>query len=331
MDDTEVHPRHRALSANLATLLGRAGDRVGRRREYPGRGPPAGPRRRRRGHPGWARQQTWGRGRVDRRWSSPPGAGLWFSVILRHGWRRTTVAFLTIAAGVAVAEALNRVVAGAVRLKWPNDLFVGRPAGGHPGRSRDDRVRRRLLWSWASVSTLHRAPGGFDPTIVPPPAVLTGAAARPRSGRRRRWRRSCSSSRRGTTSSSRNGPAAPRGLAGAQLDRGPRRRGPARRRIRAGAGGRPGAGRKPGPETPDGGRLSVASGEVISPAVTPARVWLGDDHLADHCGVQRALVAEGAGLGEGEGRAVALVLAPGVKAGVIERDGVGVRRPRRSR
>lgn len=74
--------------------------------------------------------QTAGRGRRGRAWFSPPGAGLYVSVVLaparaRHGSDRST-ALVTLAAGVALAEAIERVTGLAPAIKWPNDLLIGR-------------------------------------------------------------------------------------------------------------------------------------------------------------------------------------------------------------
>jgi len=68
-----------------------------------------------------ADEQTRGRGRLGRRWHSPPGASLYFSVVLRPPLPPHRVPPLTLAAGVAVAEALVQFDA-APALKWPNDV-----------------------------------------------------------------------------------------------------------------------------------------------------------------------------------------------------------------
>jgi BirA family biotin operon repressor/biotin-[acetyl-CoA-carboxylase] ligase len=80
-----------------------------------------------------AEEQTAGRGRLGRTWTSVPGAALTFSVLLRpvtvpaarRGW-------LPLIAGVAVASAVRSVTGrggpdGAVDavLKWPNDVLIG--------------------------------------------------------------------------------------------------------------------------------------------------------------------------------------------------------------
>src|SRR5204863_7475405 len=73
--------------------------------------------------------QTEGRGRRGRSWFSPPGSGLYVSIVLtpsRSADRRRATALTTIAAGVALAEGIEAATGVRVRLKWPNDLYVGR-------------------------------------------------------------------------------------------------------------------------------------------------------------------------------------------------------------
>ncbi|WP_245620599.1 biotin--[acetyl-CoA-carboxylase] ligase [Cryptosporangium arvum] len=70
-----------------------------------------------------AEAQDAGRGRIGRTWTSPPGAGLTFSVLLRPmEVPRERWGWLPLLAGVACVAALPGVDA---RLKWPNDLLVG--------------------------------------------------------------------------------------------------------------------------------------------------------------------------------------------------------------
>ncbi len=70
-----------------------------------------------------ANAQTAGRGRMGRSWSSPPGAGLYVSIVLRPA--PPAVPLLTIAAGVAVAEGVYAASGLNPRVKWPNDVCVG--------------------------------------------------------------------------------------------------------------------------------------------------------------------------------------------------------------
>jgi BirA family biotin operon repressor/biotin-[acetyl-CoA-carboxylase] ligase len=74
--------------------------------------------------------QTSGRGRRGHTWFSPPGSGLYVSVVLapatatRDPAKATTL--LTLAAGVALAEGIERAAGLRIDLKWPNDLQVSR-------------------------------------------------------------------------------------------------------------------------------------------------------------------------------------------------------------
>jgi BirA family biotin operon repressor/biotin-[acetyl-CoA-carboxylase] ligase len=70
-----------------------------------------------------AERQGAGRGRRGRVWTSAPGAGLTFSLLLRPGLPPSRLSLLPLAAGLALAEAC-----GVGGLKWPNDLLV--PGGG---------------------------------------------------------------------------------------------------------------------------------------------------------------------------------------------------------
>jgi BirA family biotin operon repressor/biotin-[acetyl-CoA-carboxylase] ligase len=68
--------------------------------------------------------QTQGRGRRGRVWLDTPGESLLLSVVLRTSLPLARLPTLSIAAGVAVAEALIECGVD-VRLKWPNDVVVG--------------------------------------------------------------------------------------------------------------------------------------------------------------------------------------------------------------
>lgn len=70
--------------------------------------------------------QRLGRGRRGHKWFSPPGAGLYLSVVVRSDMPQGT-SLLTLAAGMAMAEAVLAVTRLPVELKWPNDLVIGRP------------------------------------------------------------------------------------------------------------------------------------------------------------------------------------------------------------
>ena len=78
-----------------------------------------------------AERQTSGRGRRGRAWQSPLGANVYLSVLHRVDGGLQRAGGLSLAMGVAVAEALHALGFTQVQLKWPNDLVVdGRKLGG---------------------------------------------------------------------------------------------------------------------------------------------------------------------------------------------------------
>jgi BirA family biotin operon repressor/biotin-[acetyl-CoA-carboxylase] ligase len=71
-----------------------------------------------------AREQTEGRGRQGRNWSSPPGEGLYMSVVLRPDINPELSSVITLAAAVAVAETLKLDFQIEADIKWPNDVLA---------------------------------------------------------------------------------------------------------------------------------------------------------------------------------------------------------------
>ena len=71
-----------------------------------------------------ASEQTGGRGRHGRHWTSPPGAGLYLSIVLRpdipfeHLWQ------LAFVAAVASAETVSQTSGLPAQIKWPNDVLL---------------------------------------------------------------------------------------------------------------------------------------------------------------------------------------------------------------
>lgn len=72
-----------------------------------------------------AREQTAGRGRQQRAWVSPRDAGLYFSVVLRPRLDARVWPLITLAAALAVCDALREACALETDIKWPNDLMAG--------------------------------------------------------------------------------------------------------------------------------------------------------------------------------------------------------------
>ena len=77
-----------------------------------------------------AREQTAGRGRLTRRWESPPG-GLYLSLLLRPTIPLVRANQLTMLASLSAIDACQALANVSPRPKWPNDLLLqGRKLAG---------------------------------------------------------------------------------------------------------------------------------------------------------------------------------------------------------
>ncbi len=73
-----------------------------------------------------AETQSAGRGRKGRSWMASTGEGLLVSLILRPAMEPSRAALITLMTAVSVAEALIEETGIDARIKWPNDILVGR-------------------------------------------------------------------------------------------------------------------------------------------------------------------------------------------------------------
>ncbi len=71
-----------------------------------------------------ADEQTAGRGRLQRAWSSPKGAGLYFSILLRPKLALDRWPLITFVAALATGDALLEASEVQTDIKWPNDLLA---------------------------------------------------------------------------------------------------------------------------------------------------------------------------------------------------------------
>lgn len=115
-----------------------------------------------------AGEQTAGRGRLGRRWCSPPGGNLHLSAAVNVPPPETdNLVAVPLAAGVAAARALAAAGVERIRLKWPNDLLVGdRKLGGILCEAPEPRARPLVVVVGIGVNL-------SDATLAP---ELTGAA-----------------------------------------------------------------------------------------------------------------------------------------------------------
>jgi len=125
-----------------------------------------------------ADRQTAGRGRRGRAWASPGGVGLYTSILLRPRRPLSQVPLLTLASGLAAAEAIEEVAGLPARLKWPNDILVnGRKVAGilTETASVDERVSQVVIGIGINVN---HAPGDLPAELRPAATSLLLATGR---------------------------------------------------------------------------------------------------------------------------------------------------------
>ncbi|GHU81744.1 bifunctional ligase/repressor BirA [Clostridia bacterium] len=72
-----------------------------------------------------AGEQTLGKGRFGREWSSPKGTGIWLSVLLRTDMSPANISGITLAAGLGICKAIRSLTGCNAQIKWPNDIIIG--------------------------------------------------------------------------------------------------------------------------------------------------------------------------------------------------------------
>jgi BirA family transcriptional regulator, biotin operon repressor / biotin---[acetyl-CoA-carboxylase] ligase len=125
--------------------------------------------------------QTAGRGRLGRSWFSPPGAGLYFSTIIR---RASVAPWVTLAAGVAVADGIRAATGLPLQIKWPNDIVSVGGTGF--------KARRKIAGLLAEASSgpagiqhivlgigINLSPSSFPPELAGRAGSIEGELGRP--------------------------------------------------------------------------------------------------------------------------------------------------------
>lgn len=78
-----------------------------------------------------AETQVKGKGRRGRYWFSPPGVGIWVSIILYPGFSASSRISVGLTTALAIANAVRKVTGLRAFVKWPNDVLVrGRKVAG---------------------------------------------------------------------------------------------------------------------------------------------------------------------------------------------------------
>jgi BirA family biotin operon repressor/biotin-[acetyl-CoA-carboxylase] ligase len=118
-----------------------------------------------------AEAQTGGRGRLGREWDSPPGVGLYVSLVLRPMLPPLELPQITLTTAVAVVRAVRRVVGVTPGIKWPNDLLLnGKKLGGilTEMETESDRIRHVVVGLGLNVNNT-----GFSPGLAATATSLT--------------------------------------------------------------------------------------------------------------------------------------------------------------
>lgn len=115
-----------------------------------------------------AETQTQGRGRRARRFFSPPGCGLYLSVLLRPSLPPEDAPLLTAAAAAAAAEAVEAVSGRAAQIKWVNDVLLdGRKVCGILTEGRVSAETGRFAYVVVGAGfNVCPPPGGFPPELA---------------------------------------------------------------------------------------------------------------------------------------------------------------------
>ncbi len=112
-----------------------------------------------------ADSQTGGRGRLNRNWLSPPGMGLYFSVLLRPDLSAEDLPKITLSAGLAICKAVESEYGVVPQIKWPNDLLLaGRKFVGILAETGSLQImpnRQKPLVVVGVGLNLHQPEGGF--------------------------------------------------------------------------------------------------------------------------------------------------------------------------
>lgn len=123
--------------------------------------------------------QAAGRGRAGRAWASPPGLGLWLSLVLRPAPGAGAPELLPLRVGLGAALGIETAAGeGAARLKWPNDVLLGeRKVAGVLCEATWSVGRAPSFVAGIGVNVLHR-PADFPPELRDTATSIAAATGR---------------------------------------------------------------------------------------------------------------------------------------------------------
>lgn len=107
-----------------------------------------------------ANEQTKGKGRLGRRWESPPEGGIYLSCILRPDISPNEVPKIALVAAISAVKAIRKFSGLEALIKWPNDILLSdRKAGGilTELKAEMDRVNFVILGIGININTSKKA------------------------------------------------------------------------------------------------------------------------------------------------------------------------------
>jgi BirA family biotin operon repressor/biotin-[acetyl-CoA-carboxylase] ligase len=106
-----------------------------------------------------ADEQSKGKGRHGRHWSSPSKGGIYMSCVIRPSIAPNEISRVTLLAAIAVAQAIRDITSLEVTIKWPNDIMMdGRKLCGilTEMKAEQDRVDFVVMGIGINVNTAQK-------------------------------------------------------------------------------------------------------------------------------------------------------------------------------
>ena len=126
-----------------------------------------------------AEEQVYGRGRLRRQWISPPGAGIYVSVLLTEPLPVSEAAHATSVAALAMVKTLRFRYGLPAEIKWPNDILIrGKKLVGILTEMQSDQDITRFLVVGIGVNVNQCREDFEGPFRYPATSVAVEAGAR---------------------------------------------------------------------------------------------------------------------------------------------------------
>ena len=117
-----------------------------------------------------AENQTEGKGRLDRTWTSSKEQNLTFSILLTEGINAANINIINLASSLSVAQSIENLYQLNVELKWPNDVLIDKKKAAGillESTSKGSKLERVIIGMGLNVNQ-PSFPGKFKitPTLI---------------------------------------------------------------------------------------------------------------------------------------------------------------------